>query len=227
MQPGMQQSAPMPMHNHTNPYSSSPQYGQQPQPMQQQNLMQNWPSFFPKEVIGLDRGVIFDETNPIMSSQNLFPRPGALEAVRTMRLKGYKVMIFFNEPLIFKKVLTEQHVNETVQGMMNIFGQAGIFSIEGLLYSTTNLKEDIYSMPNNGMLKKAENENKITFKGGYFVGDKLYNLKAGESCGAKPILIDVGQSEDAKQKLETFANKELKSKTKIYGSLLDFANSLQ
>ena len=110
---------------------------------------------------------------------------------------------------------------------MNYFGQAGIFTIDGLLYSTSNMKEDLFAMPNNGMMKRAENEMKVAFKGGYFAGNKLYNLKAGDSVHAKPILIKSPGYEDAETKLDTFANKELKNKTKTFNSLLDFANSLQ
>jgi histidinol phosphatase-like enzyme len=109
---------------------------------------------------------------------------------------------------------------------MEIFGQAGIFSIEGLLYSTTNSKEDIFSLPNTGMLKKAEREFKVKFKGGYFVGNKITDLKVADSVGSKPILINSGEYEETKSKLNTFANRDLKNKTKEFDSLLSFANSL-
>ena len=110
---------------------------------------------------------------------------------------------------------------------MEIFGNYGIQSITGLYYSTTNLKEDIYSMPNNGMLKKAEKELKVKFKGGYFVGDKLQNLKVAESVHSTPVLLQQGCYEETKEKLKTFANRNLKTKVKEYKTLLDFANSLK
>ena len=109
---------------------------------------------------------------------------------------------------------------------MEIFGQAGIMSIDGLLYSTSSFKQDIFSLPNNGMLKKAEKDFRVKFKGGYFVGDKMHDLKAGDSVHAKPVLIKSGQYEETLSKLDSFANKDLKNKTLIYNSLLDFANSL-
>jgi histidinol phosphatase-like enzyme len=143
-----------------------------------------------------------------------------------MRLKGYKVVIFFNEPLISAGKMTTFDVDATNQKLMELFGQAGIMTIDGLLYSTTSLKEDIYSMPNNGMMKKAEVDFKIKMKGGYFVGDKLYNLKAGDSMGMKPVLIKTGIYQETETKLKTFANRELEKKLKSFNSLLDFANSL-
>ena len=186
-----------------------------------------WPTKFPKELIGIERtGVIIGDSKPIMTPDNIVVLPGALEAIRMIRIKGYKVMIFFNEPLISQGILTQQAVDITNQKLMEIFGIAGIFSIDGLLYSTTNLKQDIYSMPNNGMMKKAETDHRVSFKGGYFVGDKLYNLKAGASVGAKPILVRTGKFEETLKTLDTFANRDLKEKTKVYFNLLEFANSL-
>lgn len=197
-------------------------------PVSQQGISSaNWPLVFPKETIGIERnGVIVKHDSEIFSSSQIEPIPWALEGIRTMRLKGYRVVIFFNEPLISEGKIKTDDVDATNNRLMEIFGQAGIFSIDGLLYSTTNMKQDIYSMPNNGMLKKAETDFKVKFKGGYFVGDKLYNLKAGYSVHASPILIRTGQYEDTLEKLNTYANRELKTKVKVYENLLEFAEQL-
>jgi len=222
--PTMPQTQPYGQQNYGSPYG---QQMPQQQGMMMQQQQQNWPTFFPKETIGIDRGVILNDTKPILNASDIEILPGALDAIRTIRLKGYKLVIFFNEPLITQGKLTTQAVDSNIQQLMNYFGQAGIFTIDGLLYATSNMKEDLFAMPNNGMMKRAENEMKVAFKGGYFAGNKLYNLKAGDSVHAKPILIKSPGYEDAETKLDTFANKELKNKTKTFNSLLDFANSLQ
>jgi len=221
--PTMPQTQPYGQQNYGSPYG---QQMPQQQGMMMQQQEQNWPTFFPKETIGIDRGVFLNDTKPILNASDIEMLPGALDAIRTIRLKGYKLVIFFNEPLITQGKITTQAVDSNVQQIMNYFGQAGIFTIDGLLYSTSNMKEDIFAMPNNGMMKRAENEMKVAFKGGYFAGNKLYNLKAGDSVHAKPILIKSPGYEDVEAKLDTFANKDLKNKTKIFNSLLDFANSL-
>jgi len=222
--PTMPQTQPYGQQNYGSPYG---QQMPQQQGMMMQQQQQNWPTFFPKETIGIDRGVILNDTKPILNASDIEILPGALDAIRTIRLKGYKLVIFFNEPLITQGKLTTQAVDSNIQQLMNYFGQAGIFTIDGLLYATSNMKEDLFAMPNNGMMKRAENEMKVAFKGGYFAGNKLYNLKAGDSVHAKPILIKSPGYEDVETKLDTFANKELKNKTKTFNSLLDFANSLQ
>ena len=221
--PTMPQTQPYGQQNYGSPYG---QQMPQQQGMMMQQQQQNWPIYFPKETIGIDRGAILNESKPILTASDIEILPGALDAIRTIRLKGYKLVIFFNEPLISQGKLSTQAVDANVQQLMNYFGQAGIFTIDGLLYSTSNMKEDNFAMPNNGMMKRAENEMKVAFKGGYFAGNKLYNLKAGDSVHAKPILIKSPGYEDVETKLDTFANKELKNKTKTFNSLLDFANSL-
>ena len=221
--PTMPQTQPYGQQNYGSPYG---QQMPQQQGMMMQQQQQNWPTFFPKETIGIDRGAILNDTKPILNASDIELLSGALDAIRTIRLKGYKLVIFFNEPLITQGKLSTQAVDSNVQQLMNYFGQAGIFTIDGLLYSTSNMKEDNFAMPNNGMMKRAENEMKVAFKGGYFAGNKLYNLKAGDSVHSKPILIKSPGYEDAETKLDTFANKELKNKTKTFNSLLDFANSL-
>lgn len=186
----------------------------------------SWPTTFDKGVVSIERtGVILEDCN-IMSPEDVIPLPGALEAIKMMRLKGYRVCVFFNEPLIGQNVVTTDQVDSTVQRMMEMFGQSGIQTIDGVLYSTTNMKEDIYSMPNTGMMKKAEKDFRIKLKGGYFVGNKIRNLKAGNSVGCVPVLVKTGNYEEAVEKLNTFANRELLSKTKVFYSLLDFAKSL-
>lgn len=222
--PTMPQTQPYGQQNYGSPYG---QQMPQQQGMMMQQQQQNWPTYFPKETIGIDRGAILNDTKPILNASDIELLPGALDAIRTIRLKGYKLVIFFNEPLITQGKLTTQAVDSNVQQLMNYFGQAGIFTIDGLLYSTSNMKEDNFAMPNTGMMKRAENDMKVAFKGGYFAGNKLYNLKAGDSVHAKPILIKSPGYESEEVKLDTFANKELKNKTKTFNSLLDFANSLQ
>lgn len=196
-------------------------------PTQQGGMPSGWPTVFPKETIGIERnGVIVRHDSDILSASQIEPIPWALEGIREMRLKGYKVVIFFNEPLIGDGKLTPEQVDATNTQLMSIFGQAGIASIDGLLYSTTSMKQDIYAMPNNGMLKKAEKDFKVKFKGGYFIGDKIYDLKVGDSAGSKPILIRTGEFDKTISKLDTFANRELKKRVRIYNTLLDFARTL-
>jgi histidinol phosphatase-like enzyme len=99
-------------------------------------------------------------------------------------------------------------------------------AIDGIYYSTSDHKSDIFAKPNIGMFKRAEKEQKLSFKGGAFVGDSIGDLKAAEKAKALPILVKTGQGQETITKLNTFANRNLKKKTQIFENLWEFAVSL-
>jgi D-glycero-D-manno-heptose 1,7-bisphosphate phosphatase len=221
-----------------NPYSSSGNnYSQQQNQMSQeqmakaqqmQNLQRQWPTIFPKPIVGLDRdGTIVEDIGEYITNHSQIKYiSGSLDAIRMIRLKGHRLMILTNQGGIHKKLQTVEQVDAVHQGMMQDFGNAGIFSIDGLLYSTSSLKDDIYAKPNIGMFNRAKEENKINWKEGWYVGDKISDLKAADKVGSHPILVLTGHGEKTLKELETFANRDLKKKTKIYKNLLEFAQSL-
>ena len=222
------------------PYSSGsnlsqPQFNQ-PMNAQQQAMYQaqlSWPKVFPKPIVGLDRdGVInVDKGYGLTDISEWEPIPGAYEAIRTIRLKGYKVVILSNQGGISKGLQTQAQVDAIHDFMLKQFGEAGIFSIDGLLYSETSLKEDYYAKPNVGMFHRAEEEfylNKTKFKqGGFYVGDKMSDLKAAMKIGAKPILVKTGYGTDTVKQLNKFSAEKIKKKTKVYENLLEFAKQLK
>ncbi len=178
--------------------------------------------------IGLDRdGTINEDLGTYVTSPNEFkPIPGSLEAVTLLKQKGYNVVILTNQAGIFKGVMTPDDVDAVHKHMLELLGQAGCNRIEGIYYSTTNLKQDTYAKPNVGMFKKAEKEQRLKFKGGAFVGDKISDLKAAEKIGAIPVLVKTGHGIDTLEKLNTFANRNLKKKTQVFENLYEFVKAL-
>jgi len=178
--------------------------------------------------IGLDRdGTINEDLGTYVTNPNDFkPIPGSLEAVALLRKKGYNIVILTNQAGIMKQLMTPYDVDAVHNRMLQLLGEAGCPEIDGIYYSTTNLKDDIYAKPNNGMFKRAEKELNVKFKGGAYVGDKISDLKVAEKMGALPILVKTGHGEETMKKLDSFANKQLKKKTQIFDNLWEFANSL-
>lgn len=178
--------------------------------------------------IGLDRdGTINQDLGTYVRHPNQFvPIINSLEAVSLLRRKGYNIVILTNQAGIAKGLMTTDDVDSVHQRMLELLGQAGCNSIDGIYYSTSNLKEDIFAKPNVGMFKRAEKEQRVKFKGGAYVGDKISDLKAADRIGALPILVKTGHGEETIEKLNTFANRELKKKTQIFNNLWEFADSL-
>lgn len=204
---------------------------QDPQQIQQQNVPADWPKLFPKSIVGLDRdGVINIDKGYLTSPDDWEPIPGSLEAIRMIRLKGYKLVILTNQGGIIKKEQTHDQVEAIHQRMMEVFGNAGIYSIDGLFYSESSLKEDYYAKPNLGMFHRAEKEifnSKTRFKqNGFYVGDKMTDLKAAERIGARPILVRTGHGLETEEDLKKFSREKLRKKTKVFDDLLQFAQRL-
>lgn len=182
-----------------------------------------------RKVVGLDRdGTINIDIGTYVTKPEQFePIPGAFEAIKLIRSKGYDVVILTNQAGIHKGIMTPPDVDIVHNYMLQLMGKAGIKSINGLYYATTNLKDDIYAKPNIGMFERAEKEIGVNFKNGYYVGDKITDLKAATKAKATPILVRTGYGKETEEKLNSFSNKELKKKTRMYDSLYDFAEALK
>jgi len=178
--------------------------------------------------IGLDRdGTINQEIGSyIVHPDQFIPIPGSLEAVTLLKRKGYNVVVLTNQAGIMKGLMSPEDVDRVHVRMLELLGNAGCSSIDGIYYSTTNLKEDIFAKPNVGMFRRAETEQGLKFKGGAFVGDKISDLKAAMKVHALPVLLKTGHGLETLEKLDTFANRELKRRTQIFNNLWEFADSL-
>lgn len=204
--------------------------------MAESQIKLNWSSDFenlPPErskcVIGLDRdGVINkDLMDYCWKIEDFEPIPGSIEAVALLRRKGYKIVIITDQGGIEKSLYTPEDVDKLHVHMLDLFGQAGCRSIDAIYYSASGRKEDPYAKPNTGMFKRCENEIKdIKFNQGYYVGDKIKDLKAAMNIGAKPILVRTGYGLETERELNKFTYRKLKAKALIFDDLQSFVKSL-
>jgi D-glycero-D-manno-heptose 1,7-bisphosphate phosphatase len=181
----------------------------------------------PKCVIGLDRdGVInIDRGTYTYRPEDFIPIPGSLEAIAKLRRMGHKIVVITNQAGIGKGLYTSTDVERVHEHMFQLLGQAGCPSIDGLFYSNTNLRSDIFAKPNTGMFKRCEDEIKyIKFNKGYFVGDKMSDLKAAFKVGAVPVLVRTGHGEETIKELNKFTNQKIKKKTIVFDDLSSFVN---
>lgn len=180
-------------------------------------------------VIGLDRdGVINrDLGDYCYRPEDFEPIPGSLEAVAYLRKKGHKIVIITDQGGIEKGIYTPADVDYTHDYMLKLLGEAGCPSIDAIYYSASSRKEDFYAKPNLGMFKRCETENPgIKFNQGYYVGDKMKDLKAAINIGAKPILVRTGYGVETEKELKKYTYRDVKSKTLVFDDLLSFAKSL-
>lgn len=183
-----------------------------------------------KCVIGLDRdGVINEDLGTYCyRAEDFKPIPGSLEAMAELRRKGYKCAIITDQGGIEKGIYTMEEVDTLHNHMFELLGAVGCLSIDALYYSASSRKDDPYAKPNTGMFKRCEAENKhIKFKGGYYVGDKMKDLKAALNIGAKPVLVRTGYGRTTEQELNRYSNREVKKRVLIFDNLAQFVESLE
>lgn len=190
-------------------------------------MMQN---FGKKCVIGLDRdGVLnVDRGTYTYKSEHFEPIPGSLEAVAKLRRMGHKIVIITNQGGIEHGLFTEEDVDKLHNYMFQLLGEAGCPSIDALYYSASSAKNDMYAKPNTGMFKRCEKENpNIKFSQGYYVGDKMSDLKAAHKMKAKPILVRTGYGIETEKELKKFTYRDIRKKTVIFDDLSSFVDWLE
>jgi D-glycero-D-manno-heptose 1,7-bisphosphate phosphatase len=185
----------------------------------------------PKCVVGLDRdGVInVDRGTYTWKGVDFEPIAGSLEAIAKLRRLGHKIAIITNQGGIEKGLFTSAEVDTLHMYMLELLGKAGCPSIDAIYYSASSSKTDMYAKPNIGMFKRCEAENKlkgIKFNQGYYVGDKLSDLKAAIKIGAKPVLVRTGYGLETEKELQKFTYRKIKTKTIVFDDLSSFADWL-
>ena len=186
----------------------------------------DWPTTFNGPVIGIDRdGVINEWKNVIKRYEDVKFINGSLDAIKQLRLKGHRVVLFADQPNIMKGLLTGQDVNNLQGFYMQNFGAAGILSIDGFYFNQSDDIRDPYAKPNIGMLNRATQEMNVDFKKGYYVGDTIEDIKMAQKAGAKPILVRTGKgAKTEKDHLKGINNKY--DDVQVFDNLLAFVNSL-
>lgn len=181
----------------------------------------------PKCVIGLDRdGVInVDRGTYTWKKEDFEPIEGSLAAIAKLRRLGHKIVVITNQGGIGKNLYTQEDVDTLHEYMLQLFGEAGCPSIDGIYYSATSLRSDHFAKPNTGMFEKVQEDMKhIKFKQGYYVGDKITDLKAAYKIGARPVLVKTGYGEETLKELNKFTNQKIKKKTLVFDDLAAFAD---
>jgi D-glycero-D-manno-heptose 1,7-bisphosphate phosphatase len=184
----------------------------------------------PKCVIGLDRdGVInVDRGTYTYKGTDFEPIEGSLEAIAKLRKLGHKIAIITNQGGIEHGLFTEEDVDTLHQYMLDLFGEAGCPSIDAIYYSASSHKSNMYAKPNLGMFKRCQKEHPhIKFNKGYYIGDKLSDLKAAHKIGAKPVLVRTGYGLETEQQLNKFTYRDIKKKTIVFDDLSSFADYIE
>ncbi|HIH14787.1 MAG: hypothetical protein QT08_C0009G0031 [archaeon GW2011_AR17] len=151
--------------------------------------------------IFLDRdGVINDELHFLTKKEQIKMIPKSAEAIALLNKAGYKVIVITNQPVIARGMCTEESLKEIHKEIQSILEKENAY-IESFYYcphhptegNSSFTKECECRKPHPGMILKAKEDFHLdNLNECYMVGDKISDIKAGNSAGCKTILVETG-----------------------------------
>lgn len=120
---------------------------------------------------------------------------GAVEGLKRIRQKGYKIIIISNQAGIGDKIFEESALWDIHKRMLEALGHHGveIFATHYCLHG----KEEGCSCrkPETGLLEKAVRGIPFDRSKTYFIGDKASDIEAGKRFGVKTIFVRTGHGQ--------------------------------
>jgi D-glycero-D-manno-heptose 1,7-bisphosphate phosphatase len=140
-----------------------------------------------------------------LSSPEQFQLIGqAADAIRELKLAGFRVVVFTNQAGIARGYFTEQQLAAVHDHMRRVLAQSGA-SLDGVYYCPHHPEHGIgpwkthceCRKPKPGMLRQAASELQIDLAQSFVVGDKVLDLEAGHAVGARTVLVRTGYGQQS------------------------------
>ena len=176
--------------------------------------------------IFLDRdGTISEEVGYVDMVEKFSIYSFSSKAIKRLNDLGVKVIIVTNQAGIAKGLYTEETLHSIHEKMREILKKEGA-RIDAVYYCPHHPegKIDSYRLdcncrkPKNGLLLKASRELNLNLKDCFIVGDKIRDIKAGNSLGIKSILVLTGYG---KEDLETINSNDSEKPDFVTENLLE------
>jgi len=145
----------------------------------------------------LDRdGVInYDSDDFIKSAEEWIPIPKSLEAIALLNKHGFKVVVITNQSGLSRGFYTEETLAE-MHNKMHLLTKEKGGQIDSIYFCPHGPDDHCNCRkPKPGLLKDFAKDKNKSLSDIYFVGDKLADMQAAISAGAKPILVKTGKGE--------------------------------
>jgi len=171
-----------------------------------------------KPAIFLDRdGVICKEKGYITSFEQIELYSFAKEAIKRIKLCGYRCIIVTNQSAVARRLILEDElikIHKQIQEFLDV---------DHIYYCPHYLKDnEMYCncrKPNPGMILKGAKEYKIDLLKSFIVGDRASDIIAGKRAQIKTVLVKTGYGEKGLE--------ENVAPDYVFMDLLDFVNFLE
>jgi D,D-heptose 1,7-bisphosphate phosphatase len=150
------------------------------------------------KAVFLDRDdTIVDDPGYISKPDQVKLLPGVGDALRRLRLLGYKLFIITNQSAVARGMVTEDELAAIHEKLLSLLSEKGV-TIEKIYYCPFHpegivddyKKESYLRKPNPGMLFAARDEMDIDLEESWMIGDGFRDVSAGKAAGCRTILIN-------------------------------------
>lgn len=177
----------------------------------------------------LDRdGTICEEMEYLDDYRKMVIYPFAIEALKIIKKKGYKVFVVTNQSGVARAKFSIEEAERQKQHLLDYFLKNEV-NIDGYFYCPHH-KDGVIAefaiecdcrKPKTGLLKKAVLLETIDKQRSYVVGDKFIDVELAVNAGINGVLVLTGYGNDelskCQDKLEKFT---------VFKDLLEFARKL-
>jgi len=119
--------------------------------------------------------------------------PGALDAMKKLKLAGYRLVIVTNQPGIGVGYFSKEDFFKVNRELLKAASKAG-FNIDRIYYCPhTRADECDCRKPKPGMLLRAVTDLNVDLSKSFMVGDMSSDVKAGADAGCKTVVLKTGQ----------------------------------
>lgn len=143
----------------------------------------------------LDRDGVINEnrTDHVKSWDEFVFLPGALEALRVLHETGWRVVVITNQAIVNREIITRSALDEMHSRMTRIVELHG-GAIEAVLACPHRPDENCECRkPRPGLLLQAAARYRLPLDQCYLVGDALTDVMAGNTVGARCLLVLTGR----------------------------------
>ena len=119
--------------------------------------------------------------------------PGALEALRDLTNKGFKIIIISNQAGVAKGLYSKEELDKITKNMLEKVEASGgkIYFVQYCLHRNEDNCD--CRKPKTGMFKIATEGLRVDFTKTYFIGDSKRDVEAGKKIGCRTILVLTGK----------------------------------
>lgn len=157
-----------------------------------------------RAAVFLDRdGVVIEDMHYLSDVEQVRLIPGVAEAIQRLNTHDRAVVIVTNQSGVARGYFSEQQVEAVHAHLTMILAEAGS-RIDGIYYCPHHpmagigiyRRECSCRKPSPGMLLQAAQELGLDTERSWMIGDRISDIRAGQTIGCRTILVRTGQGVD-------------------------------